>query len=85
MKDDCDLVLYDWCVAGSNQIVWSSKTGRKNNGKGCFLQLSNQGKLQVIDAKNNNELVWESESLNEDCCQNMAKHGYKWFFEIYFY
>jgi hypothetical protein len=74
MQDDCDLVLYDWCVAGTNQIVWNSKTAR-TNGKGCFLQLSNQGKLQVIDAKNGNQLVWESETLNEDCCQNVTKHG----------
>jgi hypothetical protein len=65
MQDDCDLVLYDWCVAGTNQIVWNSKTARKN-GKGCFLQLTEWGRLEIRDGKNNSQLIWESSALNED-------------------
>ena len=65
MQKECDLVLYDWCVAGHNQVVWNSKTARKGNSE-CFLQLTDLGRLEIRDGKNNNQLIWESSALNED-------------------
>ncbi len=75
MQDDCDLVLYDWCVAGTNQIVWNSKTARKN-GKGCFLQLTEWGRLEIRDGKNNSQLIWENLKKKSLIFQNFT--SFKW-------
>ncbi|KAL0922378.1 hypothetical protein M5K25_006359 [Dendrobium thyrsiflorum] len=56
IQNDCDLVLYD-----STNLIWNS--GTANEGLGCYLTLQENGKLVILD--NKNEVVWDTKPIKQ--------------------
>ncbi|KAL0922376.1 hypothetical protein M5K25_006357 [Dendrobium thyrsiflorum] len=54
IQNDCDLVLYN-----STKRIWNS--GTINKGLGCYLTLQENGKLVILD--NKNDVVWDTKPI----------------------